>query len=288
MNKSEDLKACIGSVYEQNFNNIEIIVIDNGSSDNSAVMVKTYFPKVTLIESRENLGVAGGRNVGIKTAFEKFNFSYLLFLDNDIILEKNFLKHMINSFSLRKETGIAAPKCLSFQEPRLIEFAGGINVNLFAGKIKNIGNGKPDNAYYSKPQFLKASGGLFMTSKHVLNTVGHFDEKFNPYGWEDVDFSMRVRKKGFKIFYNPNAIVYHKGGKKARTDLIEEYEASKIKNYFYLLKKHATVFHWCTLFFCLPFIFMFTVIKEMISGNHKYIRYKLKGFIEINKRWKKK
>lgn len=281
LNRSKDLVACLDSVYAQNIYDKEIIVIDNGSVDDSINLVKTEFPKVTIIESKFNLGVAGGRNIGIKTAFEKFDFKYILFLDNDVILEKDFLSYLVNSFSLNNEIGIAAPKCISYNEPRKIEFAGGINVNLYTGNIKNIGNGQPDNSNFIEPKFLKSSGGLFMTTKSVLNSVGFFDEKFNPYGWEDVDFSLRVRQKGFKIYYNPKAIVYHKGGKRVRTDLVEEYESSKIKNYFYLLKKHATILQRFTLIFCLPFILIFSLANEMFIGNHKLIIYKFKGLAKI-------
>lgn len=282
LNKSKDLIACLESVYLQNNLDKKIIIVDNGSNDDSVFLVKTKFPEVILLESKVNLGVAGGRNFGINTAVKEFDFRYIVFLDNDVVLDKNYLMNLVDSFSVNKDIGIAAPKCLSFQNPKLIEYAGGIDINFYTGRIKNIGSGKFDDTHFNKSRYLTACGGLFMTTKDVLKNIGMFDERFNPYGWEDVDFSVRVKKKGYKIFYNPRAIIYHKGGKKIRTHLASEYESYKIKNYFYLLRKHATVFQLFTLIFCLPFTLFLTFMSDMLTGNGKALIYKFKGLIEFS------
>lgn len=281
LNKSGDLIECLESIYSQNCSNIKIIVVDNGSTDDSVSLVKTKFPDVIIEESKSNLGVAGGRNLGIKSALSKLDFKYILFLDNDVIIEKNFIHNIVNSFSLDKKIGIAAPKCLSFQDPKTIEYAGGLRVNFYFGIIKNIGYGKQDDGNFNSPKFLDSCGGLFMTTNSVLNEVGLFDEKFNPYGWEDVDFSIRAKQKGIKIFYNPHAVVLHKGGKRSRKGSTAQYESSKIKNYFYLLSKHATIIQKITLLFCLPCILLFALFSDLGSGNYKSLFYKLKGIIDI-------
>lgn len=281
LNKSKDLIACLESVYSQTNLDKKIIIVDNGSNDDSVFLVKTKFPDVILLESKVNLGVAGGRNLGINKAVKEFDFRYIVFLDNDVVLDKNYLMNLVDSFSFKKEIGIATPKCLSFQNPKLIEYAGGIDVNFYTGRIKNIGSGNFDDARFNKSRYLPACGGLFMTTKDVLKSVGKFDEKFNPYGWEDVDFSVRAKRKGYEIFYNPKAIVYHKGGKKTRTETASEYEFYKIKNYFYLLRKHATSFQKFTLTFCLPFTFLITFVNDIFNGVYKSPIYRLRGLLDI-------
>jgi GT2 family glycosyltransferase len=151
-------------------------------------------------------------------------------------------------------------------------------VNLFTGKIADIGGGQEDKGQFDASFFVDASGGIFLTSKEIINEVGLFDERFNPYGWEDVDYSIRVRKKGYKIFFNPKAIVYHKGGKKSRPKIITDYERAKAKNYLYLLKKHSNVFQLFTLSIILPFRILGMIIQGLSHGNFKLLLNQFKGF----------
>jgi len=282
-NKRNDILDCLKSIFNLEYPEIEVIVVDNGSTDGSSEAIKSEYPDVHLVESKKNLGVAGGRNIGIKYADQKFNYKYLLFLDDDIIIEKKALTEMVCSFYKDKSIGIVAPKCLLSKTPGVIGYAGGMSVNLFSGKIINIGGGEKDEGQFDKPGFISSCGGLCLISRELINQVGIFDEKFNPYGWEDVDLSLRARQKGFKIFYNHKAVIYHKGGKKGRGKAINEYEFSKSNNYFYLIKKHSNLFQLLVLCCVLPARIMTIVVKELFKGEFKTLSAQVRGILSLFK-----
>ena len=124
--------------------------------------------------------------------------------------------------------------------------------------------------------------GICLVSNDVINSIGVFDEKFNPYGWEDVDFSLRARRHGYKIFYNTEAIIYHKGGKKGRGP-VKEYELAKVKNYFYLLRKHANYFQLAIVFSLLPLKVLCLVAKELYRGEVKILLAQFRGVLSLFK-----
>lgn len=276
-NKKEDTLNCLRSVEDLDYQSFEVIVVENGSADRSLEEIKTKYPFIHLVESKTNLGVAGGRNLGIRYA-ENFDYQYILFLDNDALIEKSALQEMVTFYNAAKNIGIVTPKCYFMNKPNTIAYAGGLSANLFTGKIADIGSGQEDKGQFNESFFVDASGGLFLTSKEIINEVGLFDERFNPYGWEDVDFSLRVRKKGYKIFFNPNAIFYHKGGKKSRLKIAADYERAKAKNYLYLLKKHSNIFQLFTLSFVLPFRILGIIVQGLLNGNFQLLLNQFKGF----------
>ena len=282
-NRKNDILECLDSIFNLDYSEFEVIVVDNGSTDGSVEEIKNKYPGVHLIESKINLGVAGGRNLGVRYANEKFNYKFLLFLDDDIVIDKNALSEMVNSFNMNGNIGIVTPKCYLTNFPGVIGYAGGMSVNLWIGKMTNIGNGEKDQGQFDESKFISSCGGLCLISSELIDNVGIFDEMFNPYGWEDVDLSLRARQKGFKIFYNHKAVVYHKGGKKGRGKAIDEYEFSKSKNYFYLIKKHATIFQLVTIIATLPFRIFIIIYKELIDGDFKIISAQLKGILSLFK-----
>jgi len=282
-NKKKDILECLDSIFNLDYNEFEVIVVDNGSSDGSVEEIKTKYPNVHLIESKINLGVAGGRNLGVKCANEILKYKFLLFLDDDIVIDKSALSEMISSFNSDGNIGIVTPKCYLTNMPRVIGYAGGMSVNLFIGKITDIGGGVIDVGQLDQSKFISSSAGLCLLRKELFNKVGMFDEKFNPYGWEDVDFSLSARQKGFKIFYNHKAVVFHKGGKKGRGKAIAEYEFSKSKNYFYLIRKHANILQLLTLSIFLPVRALIIITKEILRGELKTISAQFRGILSLIK-----
>lgn len=263
-NNKADTLISLESVSNLEYSPFEVILVENGSLDSFTEDIKLKYPKLNLIVSKENLGVAGGRNLAIKYAIENFNFSFLFFLDNDIIIKPDALTEMVGSFNLDDQIGIVSPKCY-VANTNVIKYAGGMSVNFFTGFITDIGGGEIDKGQFDESGFIPAAGGLCLLNKDVINSIKYFDEKFNPYGWEDVDLSMRARKAGFKIFYNCNAVIYHKGGKIGRDKKNDEYEYSKMKNYFYLIRKHANIFQLFIIFMILPFRILIIGVKEIFK-----------------------
>ena len=282
-NKIEDTLICLESISNLDYFPFEIVLVDNGSADFSAAAINSHFPEVHLIESKQNLGASGGRNLAIKYTNKNFNYDFLFFLDNDISIERNTLSEMMASVNSEENIGIVSPKCYIMNKPGIIKYAGGMSINFYTGNIKDIGSGQKDSGQFEEQKFISACGGLCLVRKDVIDKIKDFDEKFNPYGWEDVDFAIRARRSGFKILYNPKAVIYHKGGKIGRGKAIREYESSKAKNYFYLFLKHANFFQLFILCLILPFKIVFTFCREIFNGEFDIVHAQFRGFFSLFK-----
>jgi hypothetical protein len=280
-NKQNEILECLESIFKLDYSEFEVIVVDNNSSDGSVKAIQTNYPGVHLIESEVNVGVAGGRNLGIKYIQENLKYKFILFLDDDIVVDKYALSEMVKSFNTNKNIGIVTPKCYITSHHQVIGYAGGMYVNLYTGQINDIGNGEQDRGQFDVSKFSPAAGGLCLVSKKLFEEVGIFDENFNPYGWEDVDLSLRAKKKGFGVFYNHKATVFHKGGKKGRGKAIARYEFSKSKNYFYLIKKHANFIQFLTLSLVLPFRILIIISRELFNGEFKTLFSQLRGVLSL-------
>jgi len=163
----------------------------------------------------------------------------------------------------------------------VIASAGGIGINLYTGSIYDIGSGEVDEGQYDQRKFVTSSGGLVLVKKEVFSQIQWFDEIFNPYGWEDIDFSLRARKGGFKILYVPEAVIYHKGGKVGRGRALPEYEKYKVRNFFILMERHTNLLQWICFVCLIPLKFIFLLVGELYSGNVRVILAQFSGFFDL-------
>ncbi|MDO8445573.1 MAG: glycosyltransferase family 2 protein [Deltaproteobacteria bacterium] len=199
------LERNLSSVFSQTFQQFEVILVDNGSTDWSVEFVRLHFPDVIIIENKENLGFAKGNNQGIRAAKGK----YIATLNNDTVVDKEWLSNLVNvAESSENHVGMWAPKILSMKEPAKIDSVGGLLIYK-DGIARGRGRGKED-----KGQFDKVEGILFPSAcsalyrKDMLDDVGLFDEDLFAY-CEDTDLGLRGRLAGWKAVSVPDAVVYH-------------------------------------------------------------------------------
>ncbi len=278
VNKKDEVLECLESVYQLDYPNYEVVVVDNGSTDGSIDAISNTFPHAHLIRHAYNAGVAGGRNLGVNYANRNFSYDYLYFLDNDTRVDKESLSQLTRMIGKDGQIGIGTPKSYRTSQPGIIASAGGINVNLYTGSMRDIGAGEVDRAQYERPKLVNSCAGFaFLVKKEVLLRVGSFDNDFNPYGWEDVDFCLRARKSGFKILYVPKALVFHKGGRFGRGQALPEYERHKVTNFFKLMKRHTNpvqkMCFWCST----PLRALFFLTKGLCSGDGKIVLAQCRG-----------
>jgi len=274
-NRKDLLKNCLDGAMAQSFKDIEIIAVDNGSSDGSPDMVKAGYSGVVLIENKENLFFCKANNQGIEVA----KGDLILCLNSDCVLEWDYLKEAVSSFNVGEKIGMVSGKILRMDK-KTIDSTG-----LFvAGNRKPLerGYGKPDKGRYDNPGYVfGVSGSCMLMRKDMLDDIkdenGYFDETFEMY-YEDLDLCWRAWKKGWKAYYNPKAKAYHArggtsitlGGSNRRPGLnlayIEDDLKKKyIRNRYKCMRKNDTMQGFIA---HLPFILLYEIkIYFYIIGN---------------------
>lgn len=215
---NEALK-CIRSVQESDYPNYQIYVVDNNSGDEIEQNVRNL--NVKFIQNRDNLGYAGGNNVGIKKAIED-QMDYILVLNPDTQITLTTISKMVSCIE-KANVGIVGPK-IYFEGTKKIWFAGGkFDKQNVLGS--HIGVDESDLGQYDqlrKVDFI--TGAAIMIKTQVFKDIGLFDERYFLY-LEDVDFCYRAKLKGYPSYYQPSALVYHQNAKS--TGL-----GSNLQNYF--------------------------------------------------------
>lgn len=203
------LEKNLQSVVDTDYENFEIVVVDNASVDGSVDFLKNKFPSVKIVESEENLGFGRGNNLGVK---EYPNFEAYLFLNNDVSVPKDWLGKLVETLLGKKDAGAVGPKILYSKEKlgndsRVINSAGIYVDKHFMPYDRYDKEG--DNTKFTVVEEVDAiMGGAFLIRGDVFEKTGGFNPNMFLY-YEDIDLSLRVRDLGFKIYYNGNAEVYH-------------------------------------------------------------------------------
>jgi len=203
-NGIEYLIGCLAGLGAQTYRPLEVILVDNGSTDGSVELVQEEFPWVKLVQSPNNVGFAGGCNLGLKAA----QGAYVAVLNNDAIAYPTWLEEMVAAMASAPDVGMCASKVLAWDDT-VVESAG-VTVNWLgiAGERLARQPDKVDEAEYQEVFGPSASAALYRRA--MLDEVGFFDEGFFCY-LEDVDLAWRARNAGWRCLYVPAARVRHRG-----------------------------------------------------------------------------
>jgi GT2 family glycosyltransferase len=197
------LERCLPALLAQTYPGFEILVVDNGSNDDSVALVHDRFPQARLIANTENTGFARANNQAIRAT----NTPYLATLNNDTQPESTWLEEMVWAMELDAGIGMVAAKVLYMAPPHLIDSAG-IELDR-TGFAWNRYNGQPDKPEEREPyEVFGPSAAAALYRREMLDDVGLFDESFFAY-YEDSDLAWRARLMGWRCLYVPTARVYH-------------------------------------------------------------------------------
>jgi len=252
---------CIKSIKNSDYDNIEIILINQISTKDSENKFKSEFPELTFISTEKNIGFASACNLGIRKALED-KAEIICLLNNDTIVLPDTFSNLIKKFGLSEDVGVVGPKIMYNDNKEKIWFGGGkllLNkgaktVHLDMNKSENEGNNQ-----IKEVDFI--TGCALMVKRKGFETVGLLDEKYFAY-FEEVDFCYRVKKAGYKILYVPQSKLYHKVSStthKYFSGLINYY---KFRNRLYFLKKHLPFGQFLLL---LPIVFYYSLKEIFIS-----------------------
>ena len=185
---------------------MEVIVVDNGSIKNEASILQNRYPHITAIRSNQNLGFAGGNNLGIKTAKGK----YLYLINNDTVFKVFNPQVLIKRLKSSQKIGMVCPKIRFAWDDNPIQFAGYTPLSPITIRNRAIGFGEEDKGQYDMPhQTPYAHGAAMMLKREVVDKAGLMPECYFLY-YEELDWSMMLTRAGYEIWYDPASTIYHK------------------------------------------------------------------------------
>ena len=205
LNGMKFLPACLSSLQDQTFKEFEVIIVDNGSTDNSIDFIRHNFPQTVIIENKKNMGFAHANNQGIRAARGK----YIATLNNDTEADREWLRNLVGAAeNSDDDVGMWAPKILSSQNRKEIDSVGGLLI-CRDGIAKGRGRLEIDTGQYDTiREILLPSACCALYRKKMLDETGYFDSDFFAY-CEDTDLGLRALQAGWKAISVPVSIVYH-------------------------------------------------------------------------------
>ena len=260
------LLETLDSVRAMTYPNFRVVVTDNGSTDGSQDAVRTGYSWVELLENGKNLGFGGGNNVGIQYALDR-GADWVILLNNDIVVHPEMLSEMMKVAVTDLSIGIVSPKIFYFSPADVLWFAGG-TVNFWTGAIAHRGLRQKDTGDWDRVEDTEYITGCAMLMRRaMIEQVGMFDPAYFPAYAEDADLSERTRRAGFRLVYAPAAKLWHKvssftggGNSPAKTAL-------KIEHNLIFFRRYAAWYQWLTIPFCIGFMALVYIVKELLKGN---------------------
>ena len=195
------------SIRERNtYQNIEVIVADNGSTEDPTAAFQAVYPAVRVVLNGKNLGFAAGNNRGIAVA----RGEYLFIVNNDTEFTPGLLEGLLEIYANYPDAGMVSPKFHYFFQKGTIEYAGYEQVNVLTGRNGMIGCKEKDEGQYDEIRETHyVHGGAMMVPRKVIAEVGPMPENFFLY-YEEFDWSEHIKRAGYKIYYQPKSLIYHK------------------------------------------------------------------------------
>jgi len=272
-NQSEVTCQLLESLRNISYPNVEIIVVDNCSMEQDPLVISEKYPEIQFVRSKENLGFAGGNNLGLKVS----KGEYLLFLNNDTEVDKGFLEPMINLLESDKSIGMVSPKIRYFYHPDTIQYAGYTPLNKLTLRHHLVGYKQVDRGEFSKSGLTNFSHGAAMiVPRRVIQDVGPMQEEYFLY-YEELDWGTRIKKAGYNIWYMADSLIYHK-------ESITTGKNSPMRTYYLArnrllyARKNLSGFTLCAnLIFQLMVSAPKNLLQYLLSGETTQIKFYLRG-----------
>jgi GT2 family glycosyltransferase len=256
-----DTLECLSSLANLEYSNSEIVVVDNGSSDNSVNIIKEQYSKVIVIESKTNLGFTGGNNLGFSFALEN-RADYVWLLNNDTVVDGKALSYLVSAASVSHDNGIIGSVIYDYADRNRIQFAGA-TINWAKASSPHIFTLSHNNLF----EVERVNGCSMLVSNIVLKKIGLFDDNYFLYA-EEVDFCVRARNAKFRCLMEPKSKIYHKVSstvnRTAGKGIILKYYNTR--NFLYLIDKLC------------PYYWRKLIIARRIL---KYVRQDMSNFVKL-------
>ena len=274
-NGEELLFNCLESILNQiSIQDFEIIVVDNGSIDDSADKAMEKFPSINLLKSETNLGYSGGCNFGAKNA----KGEYTIFLNNDTLHTKNWIEELIGFLDKNPQAGAAQPKILNATNKDTFDYAGGaggyIDKYCFPfvrGRIFNSLE-KDSNQYDDVKKIFWASGAAFIIRTELLRELNYFDNIYFAY-MEEIDLCWRLQALGLGIWNVPTSIVYHYGKQTIKENTFKSHYLNHRNSWILFIKNSAT--------FEMGLLIIKRFILDLMAAVYSILTFDINRFLAI-------
>ena len=275
-NGLEDTCALIESIPSNK--DMEVIVVDNASQQDEASIIQNKFPQVKVIRSKQNLGFAGGNNLGIKEAKGK----YIFLVNNDTVFKEFNLLPLIEKLESSPQIGIVCPKIRFAWGNNPIQFAGYTPLSKITIRNQAIGFDEEDQGQHDTPHSTPyAHGAAMLIKQEAIEIVGLMPECYFLY-YEELDWSMMFTRAGYEIWYEPACTIYHKESQSTgQNSPLRTYYITR--NRLLLVKRN-----WRGIYKYLAYLYLSCLvvprdmIKYLIKGRYDLSKSVLKGFVDFS------
>lgn len=247
---------------------LEVIVVDNASTQNEASIIRKQFPKVKVIRSEKNLGFAGGNNLGINAAKGK----YIFLINNDTVFKEFNIDSLIHRLESSLNIGIVCPKIRFAWGTNPIQFAGYTPLSRITIRNQAIGFGEEDYGQYDTAHPTPyAHGAAMLIKREAINKVGLMSEDYFLY-YEEIDWSMMFTRAGYEIWFDPACTVYHKESQSTGQD-------SPLRTYYITRNRLLLVKrNWHSIYKYLAYCYLMCLVAP-----RDIIKHILKGRLDLSK-----
>ncbi|HUV39484.1 MAG TPA: glycosyltransferase family 2 protein [Planctomycetota bacterium] len=285
-NGCEDSADCLASLQRVTYANRRVMVVDNGSTDNSVAFLRERYPDIDYVENDRNLGFAEGNNVGIRRALSA-GADWVMLLNNDTTVEPEFLSTLVSSAAADETIGIIGPQINREDAPDRVWFAGG-RICLWSGWSWHVGNHRRDRGQYrGLVDEDYQTGACMMISRRVLETVGELDAGYVSY-FEDGDLCLRAKQAGFRVVCCRDARIHHKVSGSTRVPgqagggLTPHKAYRKILSGSRFYRRYAGRARYYTTIAAFNFVYAaVTVLVETLRGKFDVVGAICRGFADL-------
>ena len=266
----------IGSLSRMTYPDFAILHVDNGCTDGSTEAVAEAFPEVRTVGVAENIGPAGGLNLGMRAALEA-GYDYLLFLNNDIEAAPEMLTEMVRVAESSPEIAVVGPKTYYHADRQRIWSAGGI-LRFRESATRERGMGELDRGQYDRVEEVSYINGCAMLIKRrPLEEVGYWDPQFQ-FAGEDADLCMRLKLRGYRCFYAPRAVLWHMVSPTLGSYVPKRTFGSGRSTALFV-RRYGRPIDWLTFLLVMGAALPAAFVRELFRGNAAAVWAKARGVI---------
>ena len=267
-----DTLECLASLQKLDYPNYEIVIVDNGSTDESRDEIRKAYPDLAILQMADNLGFAAANNYAIRYVVDK-GADFVWLLNNDTVVDHEALRALVTEVLSDRRIGMVGSKIRRYYQPRTIGFAGGV-INMPTARTRHVGAHELDVGQWDVPRDVDyVSGCSMLISRELVEDVGLMDRRFFLF-FEETDWAVRARQKGWRVLYQPRSTIWHKGSASARLDspyMVFHFARSMLL----FAKKHPS----SRVPFAVITAAVFWVVRPLLQGNLKAALAGVRGVV---------